>query len=135
MKYLLDADSIVDHLTRHANLQAQLPALGPQDLALGAPTLIELYTGVYESRNPAQAERDLRVFLRLVAIVPLNRRVILATARLRAELLQRKLPIKHRAYDLIAAAMALEYDLVLVSSDAGYDDIPNLRRLNPRTSR
>lgn len=136
MKYLLDADSTIDHLSGAIDLFTDIPNLAPQDLALGAPSLIELYTGVYGSRNPRQADRDLKRFLRAVTIIPLNQRVIHSTARVRAELAARKQPIHHRAYDIIAAATALEYGLTVVTSNnRDYQDIPRLTTLDPRTGR
>ena len=134
MRYLLDADSVIDHLYDVIDLFADLPNVAPRDLALGAPTLIELYTGIYGSRNPRQAERDLKRFLRTVTVIPLNQRVIHATARLRADLVSRKQPIRHRAYDLIAAATARSYDLILVTSNVrDYQDIADLNILDPRS--
>ncbi|GEM_PF-636582 len=123
-----------DHLYTAIDLFTALPDLAPHDLALCAPSLIELYTGVYGSPNPRTAERNLKHFLRAVSIIPLNQRVIHAAARLRADLALRKLPIRHRAYDLIAAATALEYELIVVSSNTrGYQDVPGLRQIDPRT--
>ena len=50
------------------------------------------------------------------------------------ERVDRKLPIKQRAYDLIVAATALEYDLIVVSSNTkDYQDIAGLRQFEPRT--
>ena len=67
-------------------------------------------------------------------MLPLNRRVILRTARLRRELLDRKLPIQHRAYDLITAATALAYALTLVTSNTrDFADIPGLALFDPRS--
>jgi len=134
MKYLVDADSANDHLTQHINLVGSIPDLRPRDLALAAITLIELYTGVEGSHQPRQAERDLRRLLRYMNVVPLNQRVIRTTARLRAGLRSRNLAIKHRAYDLIVAATALEYSLTVVTSNTrDYQDIAGLSTLNPRT--
>lgn len=134
MKYLLDADSTIDHLSGVIDLFTDIPNLAPRDLALAAPSLIELYTGVYGSRNPRQADRDLKRFLKAVTIIPLNQRTIHATARLRNDLVSRKQPIRHRAYDLIAAATALEYSLTVVTSNTrDYQDIPKLTTLDPRT--
>lgn len=134
MKYLLDADATIDHLTQHLNLLTSIPDLRPRDLALSAVTLIELYTGIDGSLTPREAERDLKRFLRYVTVIPLNQRVIRATSRLRVRLLNQKADIKRRAYDLIVAATALDYDLTVVSSNArDYQDIPGLRHFNPRT--
>jgi tRNA(fMet)-specific endonuclease VapC len=134
MKYIVDADATIDHLTQSLNLLASLPDLRPRDLTLSAATLIELYTGVDGSANPRQAERELKHFLRYVTVIPLNQRVIRATSRLRVRLLDQKADIKRRAYDLIVAATALDYDLILASSNTrDYQDILGLRHFNPRT--
>lgn len=134
MKYLLDADSTIDHETQQYDLFDRIPDLRPRDLALAAPTLIELYTGIEGSFDPRQAERTFRHFLRWVTVIPLNQRVIRATARLRASLLERNLPIKQRAYDLIVAATSREYGLIVVSSNTrDYQDIPGLRQFDPRS--
>ena len=136
MRYILDADSVIDHLSTAYNLLARIPDLRPHDLALVATTLIELDTGIEGSRAPRRAERDLRNFLRFVTDIPLIRRVIRATARLRHDLVNRRLPIKHRAYDLITAAAALEYGLTIVSSNTSdYQDIAGLQQFDPRTQK
>jgi predicted nucleic acid-binding protein len=133
VKYLLDADSTIDHLYDVIDLFTDIPNLAPHDLALSALSLIELYTGVYSSANPRVADRNLRHLLRSVALIPLNRRVIHASARLRAELIAGKRPIRHRAYDLIVAATAREYGLTVVTSHTrDYADIPGLQLVNPR---
>ncbi|MHB8573940.1 MAG: type II toxin-antitoxin system VapC family toxin [Dehalococcoidia bacterium] len=136
MKYLLDADSTIDHLSHHTNLLTRIPDLRPRDLALAAVTLIELYTGVEGSRQPALAGRDLRHFLRYVRVIPLNQRVIRAAARLRAQLRSQNRPIKHRAYDIIVAATAREYGLIVVTSNTrDYQDISGLSTFDPRSGR
>lgn len=134
MRYLLDADTAIDHETQQYNLLERIPTLGARDLALVATTLIELYTGFERGPDPRRAELRFRRFLRWVTVIPLNQKVIRATAHLRVELLNRKLPIKQRAYDLIVAATALEYDLIVVSSNTReYRDIPGLHQFDPRT--
>jgi predicted nucleic acid-binding protein len=45
-----------------------------------------------------------------------------------------KRPVQHRAFDLLIAATARQYRLIMVTSDTDFDDIPRLQRLNPRTS-
>ena len=136
MRYLLDADSIIDYLALRPGALAAFPQLLRDGAAVSGTTAIELFTGVYGARDPQTAERQLRVFLRSVTVLPLNRRVILQTARLRRDLLDRKLSIQHRAYDLITAATALAYDLTLVTSnERDFADIPGLIRFDPRTGR
>lgn len=136
MKYLFDADSIIDYLSGQPDVRALRSRLLRDDIALSGVTLIELFTGVYGARDPKTAERELRQFLRGVLVLPLNRRIILRTAQLRRDLLDRKLPIKHRAYDLITAATALVHGLTLVTSNVrDFQDIPSLVLLNPRAVR
>lgn len=134
MSYLLDADTVVDYLFNQPGARALLPRLRDAGLAMSIVTYIELYHGVYTSRDPHQAERGLKDFLRDVRILPVTRRVAVRTARIRADLQRRGLPFKHRAIDLIVAATALVYDLTLITSNArDYQDIPDLRRIDPRS--
>jgi predicted nucleic acid-binding protein len=54
--------------------------------------------------------------------------------RLRSVILSRKGSIRHRAYDLITAATALEYGLTVVTSNTrDYQDIAGLTTYDPRT--
>jgi tRNA(fMet)-specific endonuclease VapC len=135
MTFLLDTDTVIDYLTGREPALTLVPQLQQRDgIAVSSPTLIELNTGVYGGRNPTEAERQLRGFPRVATVLPVSRRVILQAARLRAELLATRAPIKHRAYDLLTAATALAYDLTLVTSNhRDFADIPGLNRLNPRT--
>ena len=134
MRYLLDADSIIDYFANQPGALTGFPQFLRDGSAVSGTTVIELYTGVYGARDPTTAERQLRIFLRSVTVLPLNRRVILRTARLRRELLDRKLPIQHRAYDLITAATALAYALTLVTSNTrDFADIPGLALFDPRS--
>jgi predicted nucleic acid-binding protein len=94
---------------------------------------MELWEGAYGNRDPSAAERQLRQFLRPLTVLPFSRRVSQRTARLRREIRRRRLPLEQRALDILIAGTALAHDLVMVTSDADYDDIPDLKRLNPRT--
>lgn len=136
MKYLLDADWSIDYLSGIRAARALFPILLKDGVAVSVVTQIELYTGAYGAPDPDRALRELRTFLRVTTTLPLNRRVVQRTARLRALLRSQNLPIKHRAYDLIVAATALEYGLVLVTSNIrDYQDISGLSVFNPRAAR
>ena len=133
MNYLIDADWTIDYLSGRSSAHALFPELRREGMAASIVTLIELYTGVYGSRDPRQKERELRTFLTVVRVLPITRAVMRQTARLRADLLARRAPISHRAYDLIVAATALTYDLTLVTSNLrDYQDIPGLKILHSR---
>lgn len=134
MRFLLDADSIIDYFAQQPGALVQFPQILTDGAGVSGPTAIELFTGVYGARDPQTSERQLRQFLLTVRVLPLNRAVIVQTARLRRQLLDQKAPITHRAYDLITAATALASGLILVTSnDRDFADIPGLTRLNPRT--
>jgi tRNA(fMet)-specific endonuclease VapC len=134
MRFLLDADSIIDYFAQQPGALAHFTQILTDGAGVSGPTAIELFTGVYGARDPQTAERQLRQFLRTVRVLPLNRAVIVQTARLRRQLLDQKAPIRHRAYDLITAATALAAGLTLVTSnDRDFADVPGLTRLNPRT--
>jgi len=103
-------------------------------IAIAETTLVELYTGVYRTADPRPAERQLTTFLRTVTILPHTRRVTLRAARLRADLLNRNLSVRSRAYDILAAAFALEHRFTIVTSNTGdYRGISGLTQLNSRT--
>lgn len=71
---------------------------------------------------------------RVARVLPVNRQAIFQAARIRAAMLARKAPIKHRAYNLLTAATALAYNLTLVTSkDRDFADVPGLKRLNPHS--
>ncbi|MGE0540074.1 MAG: type II toxin-antitoxin system VapC family toxin [Dehalococcoidia bacterium] len=97
MTYLLDADAVIDYFAGQQAVQARFTQILTDGAALSTPTLIELWTGVYGGREPRQAARRLRALLTGVGVLGVNRRVVDRTARLRAQLLATKAPIRHRA--------------------------------------
>ena len=134
MTYLWDADAVIDHLTGQPGARALHRDSAREGLAVSIVTYLELYEGALRSRNPKEALRALKAFLRRVTVLPVSRRVAEQTARLRADLRARHRPVQHRAYDLLVAATAQVYGLTLVTSNTrDYSDISNLPRLNTRT--
>lgn len=133
MEYLIDADWSIDFLAGRPSADVLFPILRQGGIAASIITSIELYTGAYGAHDPKRAAQELRVFLRVVKVLPVSHRVMLTTARLRHELLSAKAPIAHRAYDMIVAATALTHGLTLVTSNIrDYQDIPGLKLLHSR---
>ena len=132
--YVVDADWVIDFLTNQPGARRLLPELLNAGTGLSIVTYIELYEGVQRNRTPQQAARDIRTLLRGLTILPLTRRVALRTAQVRGDLRALKLPVQHRAFDLIVAATALTHDLTLVTSNTkDFQDIADLKRINHRT--
>ena len=132
MTHLTDSAFVIDFFGGQAAAVTLMPTLLAHGLGRSIISYMELWEGVEANGDPERAARQLRRFLRLVTVVPFSRRVARRAAQLRAELRRLRRPIEQRALDILIAATALEYDLVMVTSDADYDDIPGLKRLNPR---
>ena len=133
MRHLTDSTFVIDFFAGQPAAVRRMPTLLADGLGLSIISYMELWEGVETHRDPARAGQ-LRRFLRLVTVVPFSRRVARRAAQLRAELRRLRRPIEQRALDILIAATALEYGLVMVTSDADYDDIPGLKRLNPRAA-
>ncbi len=134
--YLVDADWAIDFLTNQTGARGLLPELLNAGTGLSIVTYIELYEGVQRSRNPQQAAREIQTLLQGLTILPLTRRVARRTAQVRGDLRAQKLPVQHRAFDLIVAATALTHDLTLVTGNTkDFQDISGLKRINHRTQR
>lgn len=118
MRYLWDADAVIDHLTGQAGARTLHRDSAREGLAVSIITYIELYEGASRSHDPKEALRTLRAFLRHMTILPVSRGVAERTARLRAELRARNRPVQHRAFDLIVAATALVHGLTIVTSNS-----------------
>jgi len=133
MRYLMDATYAIDLFTNQPAAQAVLPLLLADGIGVSVVTEIELWEGVSGGRDPQAAARNLQLFLSGVRSYPLSRAVARRCAQLRATLRAAKRPLQHRALDLQIAATALHFRLIVVTSDADFDDIPGLERFDPRT--
>lgn len=135
MTYLFDADATIDHFQGEPGIQELFPTLAAAGICLAETTLVELYTGVYLSDDSQADEDSLTAFLRGVTVLPLTREVTLGAARIRADLVRHHdRTFRTRAYDILAAAFALEHDLTIVTSNTSdYHGITGLKQLNCRT--
>lgn len=52
MKYLIDTDWIIDHLSGIEKVEKKLEELAPEGLALSIVSVAEVYEGVFYSRHP-----------------------------------------------------------------------------------
>ena len=127
MKYLIDSDLVVDWLNGHQPTVNFLAPLFLQSIALSIITYSEIFEGIYGGRDPRQEQRVFLAFLRSVKVVAVTRGVARRNARLRRALRAQNRPLAHRALDLLIAATALEYGLVLLTRNKkDYADVPGL---------
>jgi tRNA(fMet)-specific endonuclease VapC len=116
MTYLIDTDWVIDYLNAQAPTITTLQRLEPHGLAISIITYAEVYEGIIHGRDPAQAMRGFRRFLRAVNVVPLSRRITHQFATVRGSL-QRNIRQQLGDLDLLIAATALHHGLTLVTNN------------------
>ncbi len=127
MPLLIDSDWLIDYLDGDAQAIAAINALIPTGVAISIVTYMEVYQGTLRKADVPQAQQDLATFLRNVPVLPFSQPVAVRCARVREQLLSQGKRVRPRALDLITAAIALEYNLTLVTRNRkDYDDIPGL---------
>ena len=132
MSYLVDTDWIVDYLYGNAEARDLLVALRPEGLTINIITFLEIYEGIYLSRNPRRADGAFRLLLQDIRVRPISRTVARYAARVRGQLRRQGAQINHRALDLIIAATAIAHNLELVTRNTkDYNDVPGLRLYQP----
>jgi predicted nucleic acid-binding protein len=126
MKYLVDTDWVIDYLKGKIAVVDELTRLSEDGLAISLITYGEIYEGIYFSRDPRASERGFLKFLRGVHVLPLNKLILKRFARLRGEL--RRTGNLIGDPDLLIAATALQYDLVLLSrNQSDLQRVPQLK--------
>ena len=126
MKYILDADWIIQALAGHQPTLERLQRLHPEDVAMSLVTIGEIYEGIYYGRDPHKAEAIFHQFLRLAETLPLTHTIMQRFARIRGELRRKGQIIGD--FDILIAATALHYDLIVVTRNMrDYQRIPQLR--------
>ena len=111
--YLLDTDWIIDCLTGDQGAIDTLLDASSSGLATSVVSYAELYEGVVSSRRRAEDLEQLEDFLSGVEILGVDLGVARIFGERRAELRARGLLIDN--FDLLIAATALRFDLVLLT--------------------
>jgi tRNA(fMet)-specific endonuclease VapC len=128
VKYLLDADWVIDFLAGRPEAVSLVAKLAPEGIAVSSVTLSEVIHGVVGSRDPQSANGALQRFLTATLVLDFTRMTAERAANVRFYLRQNKRQIHERALDILAAATAIEHDLVLVTRNLQhFDDIAGLR--------
>jgi tRNA(fMet)-specific endonuclease VapC len=127
MPYLIDSHVVIDHLAAVPEASELLGKLAADGIAISIITYMEAFQGVTRSPHPEEAHAKFRSFAKSIPVLPLSLSVAERCARLRESLRRENKRVNSRALDLIIAATALEYDLILVTNNAGdFTDIPDL---------
>lgn len=124
--YLVDSDWVVSALKGRPEAHALLTTLAPQGLAISLITYAEIYQGIYYGRDPQRHERGFLDFIRDVAVIPLNKRIMKQFARTRGDLQAKGAIVAD--FDILIAVTALHYDLILATRNIRhYQRISGLR--------
>lgn len=114
MIYLLDSNTCIDYLRAPLSGIAQkLATVDAQDVALSSVTVAELFRGAYRSVQVAHNLIHVKASVSRFHRLPLDLPAAEIAGRIDADLLARGLRIG--PYDTLIAAIALAYDLTLVT--------------------
>jgi len=120
MKYLIDTDWIVDFLKGRKDTVKILRSLADEGLCVSLISYGEVYEGIYYGNDPQRHERTFQNFLHGVEVLPLNEAIMRRFAKVRGQLRSRGLLIGDP--DILIAATALHYNLILMSNNKRHFD-------------
>jgi tRNA(fMet)-specific endonuclease VapC len=123
--YLLDADWIISFLYGRAEAVDLVSSLADEGIAVSIIAYGEICEGLLGGPSPAERRVQLEAFLSTVEMLSLDVDVANQFAEIRIDLRSRGMLIPDN--DTWIAATARAHDLTLVSRDAHFRRIPNLR--------
>jgi tRNA(fMet)-specific endonuclease VapC len=130
VRYLVDADWLIDAAVGRPRAQRTLDRLSGEGLAVSIVAVAEIYGGAFGTPDPQATLARLRDFLSDFAILPLTDPIVEHFARLRAALRQQGQLIPD--LDLLIAATAVEEDLTLITRNVRhFERITELRLYQP----
>ena len=117
MIYLLDTNACIQHLKFADSPITRKLTIHLPETAVCSVTKAELFYGAMRSNNPTQSLRVQQEFLELFVSLAFDDEAARICGRIRAQLAERGTPIG--PYDLQIAAIALAYDLTLITHNVG----------------
>jgi predicted nucleic acid-binding protein len=136
LKYLVDTDLIVDHISGRPDAIALLRRLVNDGLGISLMTFGELYEGVFGSDDVESSEKAFLDILKWIAVAPLDEAIMRRFAAVRRDLRDRGQLIPDS--DLLIAATALERGLTLVTRNIKHfgriDDLSIYEQASARQS-
>ncbi len=113
MIYLLDTNICVHAIKRHPEVLRNLQERSPDDLAVSAITLAELWFGAAKSSRPPRTRESVDAFLKPFEILSFEARAAGEYAEIRLQLEKEGRPIGER--DLLIGAIARSRRLIVVT--------------------
>jgi tRNA(fMet)-specific endonuclease VapC len=125
--YLIDTNWVIPHLVGDPKATELLMALAADGIAISVITYLEAFQGTLREPDPTLAQKRLTIFLEATPLLLVTPEVARRCAQVRETLRLQNKRVRPRALDLLIAATALAYNLILVTQNArDYDDIPGL---------
>jgi tRNA(fMet)-specific endonuclease VapC len=114
MRYLLDANTCIRYLNgRSLSIVRHVKSVPPEQIVMCSIVKGEMWFGAQRSHNPAQSRAQQNAFFALFESIPFDDAAADAYGRIRAELTTLGTLIGPN--DLLIAAIALAYDLILTT--------------------
>ena len=115
MRYLADTDWAIEYMRGRQPVRSRLEALFAEGVGISIVSIGELYDGVFGANDVRRAEEDLRAFLEIVQIVPLDEDTCRIFARERRRLRESGQGLEN--LDLLIGATAIRRGLTLLTNN------------------
>ena len=128
MKYLLDTDWIIDHLSGRENVTAKLKEFAKDGIATSIISVAELYEGIYGSSDYEKSLKAIEDFIEGISILNLDMQVCTIFGSERNRL--RKMGKIIGDFDLLIGSICIRHKLILLTNNKDhFDRINNLEIL------
>jgi len=126
MKYLLDTNICIYFLRQNTKIIEKITSVSIDDLSMSYVNLAELLFGAYNSDHVDSNIKRVHYIENIIKIIPFDRKSAENFAMIKAELKKQKNLIDD--FDILIAAIALSYDLILVTNnEKHFKRIPKLK--------
>ena len=126
MKYLVDADWLIDAMVGRARAQETLAHISDEGVAVRIIAVAEVYEGAFNTSDPQATLEGMREFLGDFSVLPVTDPIVERFARTRAMLRRHGQMITDM--DLLIASTALDANLTLITRNLRhFTRIPDLQ--------
>ena len=128
MKYLLDTCVITHFIKNHQDTVTRIKSLKPKDLGISVITISEIEYGIQKIKGTKRGEyikRTSNLLISLIEELDIDHAIAVEAGKIRSDLAKKGTPIG--AYDLLIAATAKHYGLVVATSNTKeFERVDNL---------